>query len=168
MMHRPQPSSTARVLRLALAALALAAAGCSSSTDPGPAHAGIRLSPTQARVKWHSRGVTDYQLVVERGWCECLPEWTRPMRVAVRESGAQVTVTDLERGTPVSLAANDRPLTVENLFLLIDELREEGVYRLDVLYDPIYGFPTLIDVDRDRQMVDDEFRIMVREFEVLE
>jgi hypothetical protein len=155
---------TSRRSLATLAALALlmlvAVTGCASTTSVSSDD----LSAYQAaRARWGSRAVADDSWVVQRGACECLPEWTRPLLVQV-EDGVAIAVTDAETRQPIpSLASSPAP-TVDYLFGVIADALDQGAYRLRVEYDATYGYPRVVEIDYDEVMVDDEMRWEGREF----
>ena len=156
----------------ALAALALAlAAACSSAGGTGPM-ANLQALEAQdealqaARSRWSDRGPSDYELVVQRDRCECIPEWARPMRVVVRRGGAEVTVTDLETGAVRGQAYPDPP-TVAGLHAVVEDALARRAAVLRVTYDEALGYPREIVVDYDAVAADDEFRITARDLRPL-
>jgi hypothetical protein len=156
---------TSRRSLATLAALALlmlvAATGCASTaTGVSP---GDRGAYQAARARWESQAVASYSWVVQRGSCECLPEWVRPLLVQV-EDGVAIAVVDAATRQPIpSLASSPAP-TVDYLFGVIADAIDRGAYRLHVQYDATYGYPRVIDVDYDEAMVDDEMRWEGRAF----
>ncbi len=58
--------------------------------------------------------------------------------------------------------------TIDGLFAIINEAIRQRPYRLDVTYDRSRGFPTLIDIDYERGMADDEIRRVATSFSPLE
>ena len=146
----------------ALAALMLAAAACSPSrvADVAPTdHARYAA----ARARWQESGVRAYSWIYQRGGCECLPEWTRPLRVDVSAGGA-ITVTDAATGQAPQHFGDFEAPTVEHVFAVIADALARDAYRLHAEFDPVYGYPTRVEVDYDRDVADDEFRIETREF----
>ena len=107
----------------------------------------------EARSRWNAQDLGDYTFRLQRGWCECLPEWLHPLRIDVR-NGTVVEVEDLETGA--TAAADQRARTVAELFERVEDLIQSGAYRLTVEYDPQLGYPTFISWDEDAQVADDE------------
>ena len=161
-MHTRRRSRAPRAL---LFALLLVAGGCASTTVSGPSSA-ERIAYLTARARWEERGVVRYSWVFQRGWCECLPEWTRAMYVEV-DGPAEVRVYDAVTREPITDGRSSaEPPTVAYVFDVIADAIARNAYRLRVEYHPVYGHPTLVDVDYHRTMVDDEFRIETRELVV--
>jgi hypothetical protein len=134
---------------IALAALLLALPAC-SIFEP---EADERDRLIEARSRWNAQVSDDYTFRLERGSCECLPEWLHPLRIEVR-SGVVVEVEDLETGT--TAATDGRARTVVDLFEWVEHLIGIDAYRLTVEYDPQLGYPTFISWDEDVQVADDE------------
>jgi len=104
---------------------------------------------TKAEALWAAEGASDYSIDVTL-LCAC-PVGT--YRVTVRE-GQQTIVQAVKSGE--LRPAGGLALTVDDLF---DRVQEgQGAHRLEVEYDPRHGFPTLIDIDPDPEVVDDEVR----------
>lgn len=106
------------------------------------------------RRLWVSRAPASYTVTVSRS-CECTPEMTGPVVVTVR-GGVVESRVYASNGAAVggSLAA-EFP-SVEEMFQRIEELTHREVAKLDVSYDRATGYPTLVSVDYDARMVDDE------------
>jgi hypothetical protein len=153
---RPSRSALAALLAAALAA------ACTSSPVTGVS-ASDRMALSTARARWASRGIDSYDWVWQRGWCECLPEWTRPLYVEVRDGEVRTMVDAETRQAPTGFG-DVPPPTVEYFFSVIEDAIARNAYRLTVRYDPSDGHPTFLQVDYDEQMVDDELRIETRQF----
>src|SRR5919109_2652626 len=72
-----------------------------------------------ARWRWAAQHPTSYSLTVAR-WCECLPAWTGPVVVVVRD-GQVESRHYVSSGDPVPSALAEGFPTVEGLFARIDE-----------------------------------------------
>jgi uncharacterized protein DUF6174 len=57
--------------------------------------------------------------------------------------------------------------SIDGLFDVIEAARREDPARLDVTYDPRYGYPTRISIDYDAVTVDDEVMYQVRDFSAM-
>lgn len=147
----------ARLTRSVMAGLTLlVGASCGLITGSDDKESELR----RAELRWSRSGVQDYQVVVQY---LCFCGYTRPVRLTVR-SGNVVSRVDAETGQPVpSFGENVRDIA--GLFDLIREAMGQNAYRLDVTYDPEYGFPTLIDIDYIQHAVDDELRVTTSGFQ---
>ena len=143
-------------LRSVLLGLSFAAAAACSNP----------LSPTEealddARVKWQGMGIDSYRITV-REICFCPIELGGPFVVTVVRN--QVTSV-VYAGDGPSIAPDERiPLTVPELFETVDDALREAD-DVEVEYDPTYGFPASIRIDRIRNAVDDEVYYEARDFE---
>lgn len=110
----------------------------------------------EALRRWSMQGTNRYEYRFHRTSCECLPEWTRPYVIHV-DDGQVIDSRDAQTGTPAP--PSFQPLTILDLFALIDDAIDQNAYVLNVQYDRSTGYPTRIAVDYDRQIADDEFII---------
>jgi len=117
-----------------------------------------------AERRWYEQGIERYQYTYQRTGCECLPEWTRPFVIQV-ERDVVVSAIDAQTRTPAPEWF--RPMTIADLFRLIDEALNLRAHELNVTYDSQLGYPTFIAVDYDRQVGDDEFTIHARSLIVM-
>ena len=90
-----------------------------------------------------------------RASCYCIDEWVREVEVAViNDSVTSVIFTDT-RESPETLIISDWQ-TINSLFDLSKTIIEEAA-KFKLEYDKTYGNPTLISVDWDFEIADDEF-----------
>jgi hypothetical protein len=146
-------------LRRRRAALIVAAALTAACGNP--------FSPSEelgdARDKWESQGIASYEMTV-REICFCPIELGGPFRVTVVNDRV-ANVEYLGAGTGIE-PHDDIPLTVEDLFATVDAALREAD-DVEVTYDPTYGFPSDIEVDRIENAIDDEVYYEVRDFQPL-
>jgi hypothetical protein len=109
------------------------------------------------QAQWSALDLADYSFSVIRH-CFC-PEQA-PIDVTVVDG----RVTALERaGAPVLPDdVRSTPTTVPGLFQVVAD--QADAFELTVTWDPVFGFPTRIDVDAIENMVDEEFSIEVTDF----
>lgn len=112
------------------------------------------------RSLWERQGPPAYEFIYQR-MCECLPEHTMPMKINVRE-GQIRSVLNGHTGEELDPESH-RALRIEELFALVQDALERGAHRVDVTYDPHYGYPVSIFVDDHPRMVDDEFQITAKD-----
>lgn len=147
----------------------LLAAGCESTTGPAGVSA-LRLSTAEAR--WAAHGSASYQIVEGRS-CECLPEMSGPVRLEVRvlpslppgPATETVGMTYESTGEPVPENYRSSFLTIRQLFALIREARAQGAYLVAAEFDPVRGYPSLVSIDYDRAIADDEVVYSVTSYE---
>lgn len=135
--------------------LLLTAAACEAPTAPGDGD-----SLALARAKWRAQGGESYSFVLNRS-CFCVLGG-RTMTVTVR-SGGVVAAEFLETGSAVDQALLTYVSTVPDLFDLIQDALDRKAAYLSATYDPIYGYPTRIEIDYSSNAVDDELALSARD-----
>jgi hypothetical protein len=128
------------------------------------AREGIALA--EARHRWDTTPLGSYQLTLSRNACECLPEWTRPMRLSVRRGTSPnvevvEAVVDAATGDSVSSARLHYALGVTSLSDLVEQAINRGAAEVRARYDSRLGYPTRIRIDPDAGVPDDEITLMV-------
>lgn len=109
------------------------------------------------RATWEAQNFSTYSLTF-RHTCNCIDEVTAT-REALIENNA-VTSQVLKDGYKRLRTEGFQAWTVNELFELI-ALEESRAYSLNVDYHEVYGYPTFIQVDQDKQVADDEYTITV-------
>jgi hypothetical protein len=110
------------------------------------------MALAQAQQRWMSRGFTNYTFDTRHG-CFCTPQ-TGPVRITVR-NGIVVSATFLETGLPVEAADFVYWYTIEQLFDRIpSSADQEGVADITVTYDEVLGYPSLIRVIPEKDVID--------------
>jgi hypothetical protein len=104
--------------------------------------------------RWEARGPSNYDLVVHRGPCECLPQDMVSVIVRVRD-GQVATVSNYQTGEEIGIPPF-HAMRVEELFGLIDSALAQNAYRVAVRYDVVLGYPRAVAIDYSREAVDDE------------
>ena len=94
--------------------------------------------------------------------CFCLTDETLEVRITV-SNGVILSVVRTVDGAPVDTVPRDVFSTIDDLFDLIDRAIELGAEKLDVIYDPVLGYPRWIDIDFIFNAADDEIQITVSE-----
>jgi hypothetical protein len=137
---------TRRLLAAIVLPFCAAAASCPTAPDEGR-----RLALQGA--KWDSRAVRHYRYEFQRS-CECLPEMAPPALIEVRD-GVVVAVTHAQTGESLANTSPANRPTVDELF---EELRHalREADRVDVRYDPTFGYPSRVSIDWDANMADEE------------
>lgn len=109
------------------------------------------------RAKWESANIHTYQFEY-RVSCFCLDEYTLPRLVFV---DADQVVSQTVIDTHVALPLDDNnAMSITALFERI-ALEESRAESLSVEYDPELGYPTLVQVDENKQIADDEYTLYV-------
>lgn len=98
--------------------------------------------------RWEARGHSSYEVVLERGPCECLPDMIVPIRLTVRDNEIE-SVINLHTGDAVSREPY-HAMKVEELFAVIEGALTQNAYRVAVIYDDVLGYPRSILIDYSR------------------
>jgi hypothetical protein len=139
---------------LALLTLLLAGGACEAPTAPGEIDSLIA-----ARALWRARGSDSYTYTVNRS-CFCV---LGGQTVTVTVSAGAVTAAEYETsGAAVDKALLTYVSTVPDLFDLIQDALDAEPAQFAATYDPVYGYPTRIEIDYSANTVDDELAISAR------
>ena len=117
----------------------------------------------EAREKWEDQGIDSYRITVRES-CFCPIELGGPFVVTVVR-GQVASVVYTGEGTDVVPVARI-PLTVDMLFDTVEQAERDAA-EVRVEYDPTYGFPATIFVDRIQNAVDDEVYYEARDFQAI-
>jgi len=98
----------------------------------------------------------DYEFDFQRT-CFCLPEATQRVHIIVRQD-VIVSVVRTSDGQPATSSYTVWP-RVDELFLDVQRRLEQHIDRLDVSYDPTFGYPRSIVADIALMMADDEYAL---------
>lgn len=115
----------------------------------------------EAESRWNASGVTSYQYDVFRH-CFCGSTSTRPVTVTVRNR-AFVSLVYMDSGTVADTSLFRPYLTIERFFALLHDVLDSGPASFDAEYASA-GFPTVVVVDPDAAIADEEFSVQVLAF----
>lgn len=141
-----------------LVVLALILAACSASTEYD-----------QNLKQWQDAGVSHYRYDLVIG-CFCPFAQDMPLTIEVRNG----EVISIARADGTLIDSSDLNYEFYVKYATIDEvfaeLRSEmaEAEEVNVAYDPEYGFPTEVSIDRIKLAMDDELSLQVTNFKVLE
>jgi hypothetical protein len=144
-----------------------AGAGETVKPDPTDATGGIDYKDLAAGLeknnrKWDEHGIDFYQFRFQRS-CYCVADYRREALVRVRD-GAIEYAEYTDNGEVVAPEAFDRFLTLEDLFARIAAAIDGQAAKIDVSYDPEYGYPTWVFIDHSLSMADEEQQYEVSGF----
>jgi hypothetical protein len=148
--------------KITLLFLVLILAACASGGETG-----TELSRNQQ--KWDDANVTHYtfQLGVS---CFCPVGGVMPMTVEVKD-GEVVSLVDVNGNAfPSTDPLNEliqKYATIDRILAELASASVQEAERLEVAYDPTYGFPTDVTIDFVEQVADDELYLSVSAFEPL-
>jgi len=123
--------------------------GTSARTDE-------ELELARNRQRWASAAVHDYEFDFQRS-CFCAPQATEQVHIVVRQD-AIVSVVRTSDGQSASTSFTGWP-RVDELFLDVQQRLEQHIARLDVSYDPTFGYPRSIIADVALMAADDEYAL---------
>lgn len=116
---------------------------------------------------WNTEGPDSYDMVLERE-CVCtVPE----VQVTIQVRNRQVTArfyTDTDPVIPVEPGNVAFYPDVPGLFALVRDAMDDDVFYLSATYDPTYGFPNMIQLDRTVGSTDDNVIYRVLTFTPVE
>lgn len=116
--------------------LSLGIGGCRGpGTDP-------ESSLTTSMARWARRAPPAYTFTLFIS-CECLPEMSGPVRIAVR-GGVVESRQYVQSGAAVSAQYAESFPTIEGLFAKIEQAVRDGTRPLEVRYDAELGYPLRI------------------------
>ena len=138
--------------RLLLIVCLIALSACGGKTQPEPSP---RLLYENNLALWQAQKLKQYQ-VDFRISCFCTQEWTAKKTLHVK-NGKVTAIFDTATGNELSLTKFPDTPSIEAAFASIDSLLDQKLAKLIVEYHPSLGYPTLIAVDRDVRIADEEY-----------
>lgn len=122
------------------------------------------------REKWDAANIDSYRMTLFIG-CFCGFTDKMPLTVEVRK-GEVVSMTYAD-GTQVGAAEPgreffDRFATIDRLFADLESGDSSKADKVEITYDPTYGFPAQVSVDAIQNAVDDEYSVQISNFEALQ
>ena len=119
------------------------------------------------RSTWESRRPASFRYVVDRD-CNCDPAFVEPY-VATEERGSKSAafLIEIESDNGEFVSRPTDPVWIDDLFGLIEQSFRDGMV-VDVDYHKDLGFPVSILVRPDPAPPDSQYRIEVRDFEIIE
>jgi hypothetical protein len=150
-------------MRVKLLCLLLpAVAGCvifSSRPDP-------QTELDEHRALWDAAGVADYRMRFQRLCLFCDVQFLTPVRITVVADTID-QITDAETGELVEETVDGAFLTIDEIFDVIQGAIDDDAVEIDVRYDKQLGYPTDVQIDLSRALINDDAQFEVREFEEL-
>jgi len=150
----PRPRLTFLALAIAVTTLPTGVTSCSITGASARTKAELELA--RNRQRWASSATHDYEYEFRR-LCFCPPEATEQVRIVVRQD-AIVSVVRTSDGQPATTAFSVWP-RVDDLFTDVQQRLDQRTERVDVSYDPVFGYPRSIVVDIALMAADDEYSL---------
>lgn len=119
------------------------------------------------RNRWHSSKVDNYRFVLDAE-CFCALEPRSPVAIEVRE-GESTSIKPLEESDSFYFHSESYKQhdTIDDLFNVIEEALNRNAEIVNVAYDPTFGYPLSVAIDRRKSFADDELSLWVKQFEVV-
>lgn len=117
-----------------------------------------------AEAQWHKTRPQHYAYTLQHS-CFCAPDALKPIEIRVYQDTIQEARILLER-KPLPADRKDSAMTIDALFQLIHEAIAQKAATIDVKYDPQYGFPSHVFIDRSKMMADEELSLTASNFKV--
>jgi len=113
---------------------------------------------------WQSLGIDTYSYALELA-CACAPaSQLREVRVTV-ENGAVASITYEDNDAAAPSAVFGPYDTIEELFSAVEEAISQDPDVLSVVYDPQYGFPSLLQYDPSNSDSGDHLIFVIGDFQ---
>jgi hypothetical protein len=151
---RADPELVMLMRKIAVLTLLLSGAACEAATAPGDVD-----NLAAARARWSQSGGDSYSYVVNRS-CFCVLGG-RTVTVTVR-NGVVSAAEYAETGGPVESTFLTYVATVPDLFDLIQDALAKDPAYFAATYDPVFGYPTRIEIDPSANVADDEVALSAR------
>jgi hypothetical protein len=136
---------------IAAAAVAALTASC-GLLEPDP-WADRQAELDANRAVWEAAGITSYTYELRR-LCYCVLAGDLTVTVADRA----VVAVERADGGPIPASERHHVETIEDLFAIIQDAIDERAFRYAVEFDAELGYPTVVDLDPIRNVVDEEVR----------
>lgn len=114
-----------------------------------------------SREKWEAYKISDY-VINERISCFCggVLQWD----LEVKNNTKSEVTFDQSNSNETAMEVLEKARTIEDVFDFIESIDVNSVASLIVEYDDKYGFPTLVSIDYDVNIADDEIAYIYSEF----
>lgn len=121
------------------------------------------------KTKWENAKIAHYRYNLSIS-CFCAFMDDMPLSIEV-ENGALISITT-KNGTIVDSSSAFYEMylpysTIDRIFLNLEADLAGKADEVAVTYDPAYGYPTSISIDRIKEAVDDEVSYFVTDFEII-
>lgn len=120
---------------------------------------GLTEALAEARARWQGTGINTYSMTIQRSSFHQLAVWpnSKPLKLKVRDGHATGNLAGVDSTWLQSL-------TVDGLFGYIESQASQRPDCLNVKFDPMFGYPTSIQIDPVFGGTDDEVEFVVTEF----
>jgi len=114
----------------------------------------------KAKALWESKKIDSYEMTFQVT-CFCIVDLNRPAKVVVSNNKI-VSVNETPYNESFMLFGSYK--TIDELFIHIEEMREQNPVIEEFTFDPTYGFPSTIYYDVSQMIADEEIGYSVSDF----
>ncbi|KAA3618674.1 MAG: hypothetical protein DWQ05_06850 [Calditrichaeota bacterium] len=137
--------------------------GCPEDKNPtGPQFTAIsedHSTIADPLERWQAYGLEDY-VIEQQVSCFCI-FGGREFQVYV--AGNKISkIIEIESGSPIDSTLWGFYKTIDELFEIIESIEGDSVYNSQVEYDARFGFPSLISLDYNQHIADDEIAYITK------
>ncbi|WP_251357792.1 DUF6174 domain-containing protein [Kangiella sp. TOML190] len=109
--------------------------------------------------KWQAHALQNYSVNFQRS-CFCPREFVQPLKLTIAD-GKVTTVMD-SKSEAVGEQVAQSTKTVSQVFAMIEKALDKAE-QIEVKYDPQFGYPSQLFIDRSKRMADEEVRISFKD-----
>jgi len=149
--------------KLILTVMALILSGCAVMGSA----LGSQSEIEQNKEKWRDANVSHYRYELFIS-CFCVFNEDMPLMIEVQDG--KVVSMEFQSGKEIDPGLRelfDKYATIDRLFAELEADLNGAADKVDVEYDPKYGFPTTASIDFVEEAVDDELYLSISNFEEL-
>ena len=110
------------------------------------------------KKRWKDAQTKNYSFVVKKS-CFCPHEENIQSTI---DNEKVIESKYIPSNIPINI--DNKQKSIEEYFNIIEEAINENVYKIIVDYDLLYGYPKMISIDYDEQMVDEQISYLITHF----
>ena len=110
------------------------------------------------KKRWKDAQTKNYSFVVKKS---CFCPYEENIQISVDN---EKVIESKYIPSNISINIDKKQKTIDGYFNIIEEAINENVYALSVNYDALYGYPKVISINYDEQMVDEEISYSLTHF----
>lgn len=149
--------------KLILIVMTLVLAGCAVMGSA----LGSQSEIEQNKEKWQDANISHYRYEL---FISCFCAFNEDMPLIIEVQDGKVVSMEFQSGKEIDPSLHelfDKYATIDRLFAELEADLNGAADKVDVEYDPTYGFPTKADIDFVEEAVDDELYLSISNFEEL-
>jgi hypothetical protein len=149
--------------KLILTVMALVLVGCAVMGSA----LGSQSEIEQNKEKWQDANVSHYRYEL---FISCFCVFNEDMPLIIEVQDGKVVSMEFQSGREIDPGLRelfDKYATIDRLFAELEADLNGAADKVDIEYDPTYGFPTKASIDFVEEAVDDELYLSISNFEEL-